>query len=165
MITLHKQPSGRKAELCPLPLFDWAASQPPCSYLCLGEQLTQEVDLSVSRVLTLAAASVPSGRPHMGDVIQIKVTVDSSPARRFRGRFAWALHELIQAAEGGCTSIERPAPRWSHYVWWLRRKGISIETITEKHGGPYAGTHARYVLRSSIELHQVKRTGEKRHAV
>ena len=33
----------------------------------------------------------------------------------------------------------------------LIRRGIDIATITEAHGGPYAGHHARYVLKSKVE--------------
>lgn len=66
------------------------------------------------------------------------------------GRDAWALQALMSAGFIGLTPIDRPAPRWGHYVWKLRGKGIRIETIDEKHGGEFAGTHARYVLRSSI---------------
>jgi len=52
--------------------------------------------------------------------------------------------------------VEQPAPRWAHYVFWLRREGVDIETVTEKHGGAYAGTHARYVLRSPVEVIQTR---------
>ncbi len=63
-----------------------------------------------------------------------------------RGRNAWALKSLMAAGHGGCTPIENPAPRWSAYVHNLRRFGVAIETITELHGGDFAGNHARYVL-------------------
>lgn len=66
------------------------------------------------------------------------------------GRKAWALERLIEAGATGCTPITQPAPRWASYVHELRRMGIDIETITEPHGGPYPGTHARYVLRSIV---------------
>ena len=69
---------------------------------------------------------------------------------RFKGRDSWALDQLIGAGEQGCTPIEHPGPRWSHYVFKLRRAGLNVETITEAHGGPYKGTHARYVLRSKV---------------
>jgi hypothetical protein len=68
------------------------------------------------------------------------------------GRDAWALQNLLRAGERGCTPIETPGPRWSHYVFKLRRAGFIIETIDEDHGGPFAGTHARYVLRSQVTI-------------
>jgi hypothetical protein len=38
-------------------------------------------------------------------------------------------------------------------VFKLKRiYGLDIETITEMHGGDYAGKHARYVLRSCVAL-------------
>lgn len=68
------------------------------------------------------------------------------------GRFGWAAEELRCAGGHGVTPIERPAPRWSHYVFILRRRhGLNIETKSEKHGGPYPGTHARYVLHDSLK--------------
>ena len=69
------------------------------------------------------------------------------------GRDAWALQNLDRAGEAGCTPIDTPGPRWSAYVHALRHEhGLSIETLHERHGGPYAGTHARYVLRSKVRL-------------
>jgi hypothetical protein len=69
------------------------------------------------------------------------------------GRFAWCLEELNKAGPRGCTPIERPAPRWSHYVYRLRKDwGLAIETIHEAHGGPYSGHHARYVLHTPVVL-------------
>jgi hypothetical protein len=67
------------------------------------------------------------------------------------GREAWALSHLLGAGDYGCTPIDTPGPRWSDYVFKLRRRGIDIATITEPHGGPYAGNHARYVLKSKVE--------------
>jgi len=67
------------------------------------------------------------------------------------GREEWALSHLISAGDHGCTPIDTPGPRWSDYIFKLRRRGIDITTITEMHGGPYAGHHARYVLRSKVE--------------
>lgn len=68
------------------------------------------------------------------------------------GRQAWALKELIAAGQTGCTPITHPGPRWSDYVFKLRRQGIVIETVTESHGGIYAGHHARYVLRTQLTV-------------
>lgn len=68
------------------------------------------------------------------------------------GREAWALLELIEAGSRGCTPIDNPAPRWSHYVWLLRGDGFKVETIDESHAGPFAGSHARYVLHDDVTL-------------
>lgn len=69
------------------------------------------------------------------------------------GRDAWALLELVAAGEKGCTPIDNPAPRWSHYVWKLRHDyGVAVETIEESHGGTFSGTHARYVLLDKVEI-------------
>lgn len=69
-----------------------------------------------------------------------------------KGREAWALHRLADAGKRGCTPITHPAPRWSAYVHRLRGRGVPIETIHEMHGGAFAGTHGRYVLRASAVL-------------
>ena len=66
------------------------------------------------------------------------------------GRVAWALNELMTAGEAGCSIFECPAPRWSSYVYRLRKLGIPIETVREPHSGPFAGHHARYFLRIQI---------------
>jgi hypothetical protein len=67
------------------------------------------------------------------------------------GREESALSHLLAAGSHGCTPIDTPGPRWSDYVFKLRRRDIDIATITEMHGGPFAGHHARYVLRSKVE--------------
>ncbi|KAA0909829.1 hypothetical protein FLO80_19885 [Aquicoccus porphyridii] len=66
------------------------------------------------------------------------------------GRDRWALEALIAAGPNGCTPIETPGPRWSGYVHNLRKLGVPIETVTEAHDGPFAGTHARYILRARV---------------
>lgn len=66
------------------------------------------------------------------------------------GRDEWALRQLIAAGQKGCTPIDNPAPRWSAYIHKLRRMGIDIETVDERHGGPFPGRHARYVLHSLV---------------
>ena len=76
------------------------------------------------------------------------------------GREEWALSHLMAAGAVGCTPIEAPGPRWSHYVWKLRGRGIDVATLTERHGGPFAGNHARYVLRSLVERLAVERQRE-----
>jgi len=64
------------------------------------------------------------------------------------GRDAWMIKQLLAVGDRGLTSIHNPAPRISHYVFKLRKAGLDIETIDEQHGGPFAGSHARYVLKS-----------------
>ena len=69
------------------------------------------------------------------------------------GRDAWALKELVDAGAAGCTPITHPGPRWSGYVHRLRHKhGLDIETVHEAHKGRFPGTHARYVLRSKVDV-------------
>lgn len=67
------------------------------------------------------------------------------------GRERWALECLLAAGAKGCTPIDHPGPRWSAYVFDLRVLGVCIETVTEPHGGPFKGSHARYVLRSRVK--------------
>lgn len=67
-----------------------------------------------------------------------------------KGRDRWALECLMIAGAKGCTPIDRPGPRWSAYVFNLRALGLNIETVHEEHGGPFKGTHARYILRSTV---------------
>jgi hypothetical protein len=87
-------------------------------------------------------------------IITARVLPDGQPFKVI-GRDAWSLRNLVTAGERGCTPIDHPGPRWSHYVFKLRKKyGLSIATIDEKHGGQFSGTHARYVLRSEVELIQ-----------
>ena len=66
------------------------------------------------------------------------------------GREEWALSHLLAAGSHGCTPIDTPGPRWSDYVFKLRRRGIDIATITEPHSGDFPGHHARYILRSKV---------------
>ena len=67
------------------------------------------------------------------------------------GRVAWAMEQLLRAGKNGCTPIDTPGPRWSDYVFKMRKRfGIDVETETESHGGPFPGSHARYRLRSRV---------------
>jgi hypothetical protein len=83
--------------------------------------------------------------------ITARILPDGKPVTVI-GRDAWALRNLINAGAVGCTPIDHPGPRWSHYVFKLRGLGFLIETVNENHGGPFAGTHAHYVLRSEVEI-------------
>ena len=68
------------------------------------------------------------------------------------GRVAWAILSLMRAGKKGCTPIDRPAPRWSDYVFKARGLGFNIETVHEGHEGPFAGHHARYVLHDRVAV-------------
>lgn len=69
------------------------------------------------------------------------------------GRTAWCLLALLQSGRRGCTPIDRPAPRWSHYVWVLRTKlGVNVVTHDEPHPGAYSGSHARYQLLDEVTV-------------
>jgi hypothetical protein len=48
--------------------------------------------------------------------------------------------------------MKNPAPRWSGYIWELRRLGIDIETLREPHGGEFPGWYGRYVLMSEVRF-------------
>lgn len=69
---------------------------------------------------------------------------------RVAGRNCWTLRQLIAAGAAGCTPLTHPAPRWSAYVMNLRGLGFDIETRTERHEGPYAGNHGRYILHGTV---------------
>ena len=81
-----------------------------------------------------------------------RLSPDSDPIT-VKGRLAWALLALVDAGEVGCKPLDQPGPRWSGYVHKLRtRHRLAIETVIEPHAGPFAGNHARYILRSQIEI-------------
>ena len=70
----------------------------------------------------------------------------------FEGRAAWALRHLHKAGPAGLTTLQQPAPRWSHYIYLLRKAGLTITTEHESHGGTYAGHHGRYRLETPLTI-------------
>jgi hypothetical protein len=85
-----------------------------------------------------------------GDIIELLVQrIDTGETLRLMGREAWTLAWLIEAGPRGIAPIERPAPRVSAYVHSLRKRGLVIETLDERHAGPFPGSRGRYVLRTS----------------
>lgn len=84
--------------------------------------------------------------------IRARVGNADGPVVIVRGREAWALRMLMAAGDRGCTPIDHPGPRWSGYVHDLRKLGFVIETVHERHGGEFPGSHARYVVRSRVVL-------------
>lgn len=73
-----------------------------------------------------------------------------------RGRIAWTLCELVKAGNRGITPMHNPAPRVSHYVMCLRRKGVVIDTDMQPHGGAFPGEHGVYRLKSAVTLDRVE---------
>lgn len=86
----------------------------------------------------------------MSTKIKIRLPDGSQPS--FAGREAWTLRRLVEAGSRGVTTIDHPAPRWSHYVFKLRRAGLTISTEYEAHGGTYPGTHGRYRLETPVTV-------------
>ena len=70
------------------------------------------------------------------------------------GQEARTLNALIAAGSGGITSLEMSswALRLAHYAMKLRRLGLDIETVREDHHHPVKGWHARYILKTSIQI-------------
>ncbi|OSI67642.1 winged helix domain-containing protein [Bradyrhizobium canariense] len=86
----------------------------------------------------------------MTDKIRIKLPDGS--LQTFAGREAWTLRHLVNAGPRGLTTIDHPAPRWSHYVYKLRKAGLVISTGYEAHRGDFPGTHGRYRLETAVEV-------------
>ena len=83
-----------------------------------------------------------------------RITIQWPDGRRqmFHGREAWTLRHLVTAGPTGITTLEQPAPRWSHYVFKLRKAGLVITTDREPHGGSYPGSHGRYRLTTPVTI-------------
>jgi hypothetical protein len=67
-----------------------------------------------------------------------------------KGRIA-ALHD---AGDAGITALEVStwALRLAHYVMKLKKLGLSIDMVREKHAGPVLGWHGRYILCSGVQI-------------
>lgn len=83
-------------------------------------------------------------------------TGDSLIILNLHGRLAWTLSELVKAGDNGITPLHNPAPRVSHYVMTLRRKGVAIDTDMMPHGGAFPGEHGVYRLKSAVTIEQVE---------
>jgi hypothetical protein len=99
--------------------------------------------------------------PSSNPIVQIKAELAGGNRITVNGCDAWAPSELVAGGMIGVTPLHNPAPRWSHYVFKLRRAGLVIETIDEKHDGPYAGLHARYVLKTPLTILETVRARDK----
>lgn len=83
---------------------------------------------------------------------KITVRLPNGSRQTFQGREAWTLRHLLSAGPTGITTLEQPAPRWSHYVFKLRKAGLVISTDRESHSGPYPGSHGRYRLETPVTV-------------
>jgi hypothetical protein len=82
----------------------------------------------------------------------ITIQMPSGSCLTFTGREAGTLRRLLEAGSAGVTTIDHPAPRWSHYIFKLRKAGLVITTDYEPHTGPFAGTHGRYRLKTPVTI-------------
>ena len=86
--------------------------------------------------------------------------VDTGEELHLRGREAWCAAQLVAAGSKGITSLENPAPRLSHYIFLLRRRGLPVESVDERHAGAYAGRHCRYHLRCPVVVLDQRHAGQ-----
>ena len=105
---------------------------------------------------TAGQATPPRPAPVAGNVVRLVARIGDGEPRTFRGRIAQTLHKLAAAGERGVSSIENVGPRLSHYVFVLRRSGVGVVTIDERHGGAYAGEHGRYRLTVPVQIVEVE---------
>lgn len=74
--------------------------------------------------------------------------------REVEGQEARTLNALVTAGSAGITSLDIStwALRTSHYIYKLRKLGLSIDMEREPHAGPVPGKHGRYRLRTAIQI-------------
>ena len=85
--------------------------------------------------------------------MQINITLmggEHSRSFTLSGRVGQTINALMQAGSKGITPLDNPTLRLAAYIHSLREMGFTIDTEIEPHGGPYAGHHARYRLRSIV---------------
>jgi hypothetical protein len=82
----------------------------------------------------------------------LTIRMPSGTLQTFIGRDAWALGRLIEVGARGVTTLTHPAPRWSQYIFRLRRAGLVISTEYERHSGPFPGSHGRYRLETQVTV-------------
>ena len=82
----------------------------------------------------------------------LQIRTQDGKHQTFAGRLAWTLQRLVEAGDRGVTTIDHPAPRWSDYVFKLRKAGLVISTDYEKHKGDFPGNHGRYRLETPVSV-------------
>jgi hypothetical protein len=72
---------------------------------------------------------------------------------RLDGRAGWTLTKLVVAGKRGVTPLDLPTGvRVAHYIFLIRKEGFIVSTERERHGGPWAGQHARYRLETPVTI-------------
>jgi hypothetical protein len=80
--------------------------------------------------------------------IKIRVRLAAGSQQTFVGREAWALKRLLDADRIGVTTVNHPAPRWSHYASRLRKAGLTITTDYVD----FPGNPGRYRLETRVAM-------------
>ncbi|PID35457.1 MAG: hypothetical protein CR958_00100 [Rhodobacterales bacterium] len=81
----------------------------------------------------------------------INPTGDAPRTIHLKGRERWAMRRLIEAGATGCSTHNSPAPRLSAYIHRLRKSGVEIATVHERHTGAFPGCYGRYILRDDVQ--------------
>jgi hypothetical protein len=74
-------------------------------------------------------------------------------------RTSWALEMLIANGTQGLRTTDCSAMQLGYYIWCIRQElgDDAIITRMEKHYGPFAGEHARYILADqTIEVERIE---------
>jgi hypothetical protein len=74
---------------------------------------------------------------------KVTIRLPDGSQHSFVGREAQTLRHLVNAGSTGLTTIDHPAPRWSHYIYKLRKAGLVISTDYEGRKGDFPGRHGR----------------------
>lgn len=102
------------------------------------------------------SGAIRNSTPDSNPVVSVQVGIGNG-VLTISGREGWALHALIKSGTEGVTPLTWNGPRWSDYVHKLRRRGLNVETIREDHAGAFSGQHARYVLKTPVQLIEITR--------
>jgi hypothetical protein len=95
----------------------------------------------------------------MKNATTLKIQLADGSQQTFAGREAWALKRLVEAGPIGVTTVDYPAPRWSHYIYKIRKSGLIITTDYEPHKGDFPGNHGRYRLETPVAIVRGDRGG------
>jgi hypothetical protein len=69
----------------------------------------------------------------MQNICALKVRIGDK-IKRFDGRVAWCLHQLLTAGAAGCTTLANPAPRWSDLLLSARAERLSTASAFRPSG-------------------------------